>query len=459
MAEQTYTVKAGDTLSRIASQYGVGINNVSGYASGDPNKIGVGEVLKIGTRDIPPANTVNAQNLGGTPLKTAPTAPVTGYDALIASSDAVVKNLEGKVATDATAIQGKYDKLGDVAKSRAEGYADEGVYDKKAVYQRELNTIKQKELAYLARVDKLRNNNPTGALEEGQNIEIDRVTKDWAIEKAALSISAAFAQDDYTLAKSIVDDRITAETEGLNAELKGLEFFYTQNYNQLSDEKKNILQFQMQQISDEKAEKEALLSRIGEIQLEAASNGAPSSVITAIGRAEDSTSAITSAGNYIGLLERQKEQRIASEGSGGGSGTVSLTPDDKRNLQGGGWTAEEIAALPAAVAASGVDAVLNAPGMTDAKRLALKKVYGMDTKVYKTRADAEAEVAAKGVDTVLKTIYSDAELKQQADAAGSSSWWKPRSFDIGNYFKTDAAKQKAIDLYIQKYTKDGIYKQ
>ncbi len=63
MAEQLYTVKPGDTLSKIASQYGVNITDVSGYASGDPNKIGVGENLKIATRAVPPANTINATDL------------------------------------------------------------------------------------------------------------------------------------------------------------------------------------------------------------------------------------------------------------------------------------------------------------------------------------------------------------------------------------------------------------
>lgn len=461
MEGTTYTVKAGDTLSRIASQYGVGLDKISGYKSGDPNKIGVGEVLKIGTTPPAPVNTINAANLGGTALKTpAPAAPLTGYDALIAGTDAAIANLTPKVTEGAADIKAKYDRLGELPEERADAYKKEGVYDKQAAYQKEVNNIKQKEVAYLARVDKIRNSNPTGALEAGQNIELDRVSKDWAIEKAALTISAAFLQDDYTLAKSIVDDRVKAETEGLEQELEGLKFFYSENSNTLSDEKKNRLEFQIQQIEDEKAEKESLLSSIGEIQMEAASNGAPSSTIVAIGKSPDVTSAITAAGNYIGLLERQKEARIAAgDGSGGGSGTVALTPDDKRNLIGGGWTEAEIGALPAAIAASGIDAVLNAPGMSDAKRLALKKVYGMDTKTYKTRADAEAKVNELGVDKVLSTVYGMDELKQFADATGSSSWWKPKGVDVGNYYKTDAAKQKAIDLYIQKWTRDGEYKQ
>jgi LysM repeat protein len=43
----TYTVKAGDTLSKIAAQYGINYNQITGYRSGNPNLIYPGEVLTI----------------------------------------------------------------------------------------------------------------------------------------------------------------------------------------------------------------------------------------------------------------------------------------------------------------------------------------------------------------------------------------------------------------------------
>lgn len=275
MAQQSYTVKAGDTLSKVASQYGVTLSDITGYKSGDPNKIGVGENLTINTRDIPPANTVDATNLNTQPYKVPPVAPVTGYDGLIKSSEAAITNLGTTVDQGKTDIQSKYTRLGQLPSEQADAYKKEGVYDKRGAYNNAVNTINQKELAYQARIDKIRNSNPTGQLESGQSIQIDQLTKDWAVEKAALSISAAFLKDDYELAKSIVDDRISAETEGLKNELAGLEFFYTQNYNNLTDEKKNLLEFQMTQIADEKKAKEDVLSQIGAIQLAAAENGAP----------------------------------------------------------------------------------------------------------------------------------------------------------------------------------------
>jgi len=46
---QSYIVKPGDTLSKIAKQFGVLPSQISGYRSGNPNKIFPGEQLTIGT--------------------------------------------------------------------------------------------------------------------------------------------------------------------------------------------------------------------------------------------------------------------------------------------------------------------------------------------------------------------------------------------------------------------------
>lgn len=47
-AGQPYTVQAGDSLSAIATKFGVPISAITGYRSGDPNKIFPGETLSIG---------------------------------------------------------------------------------------------------------------------------------------------------------------------------------------------------------------------------------------------------------------------------------------------------------------------------------------------------------------------------------------------------------------------------
>lgn len=50
MATQEYKVQKGDTLGAIAKKYGVGLSDISGYKSGDPNKIYEGETVYLGSK-------------------------------------------------------------------------------------------------------------------------------------------------------------------------------------------------------------------------------------------------------------------------------------------------------------------------------------------------------------------------------------------------------------------------
>jgi len=54
---KAYTVQAGDSLAKIATKFGVPITEISGYRSGDPNKIYPGETLTIGKQPAPTAPT------------------------------------------------------------------------------------------------------------------------------------------------------------------------------------------------------------------------------------------------------------------------------------------------------------------------------------------------------------------------------------------------------------------
>lgn len=460
--DQTYTVKDGDTLSKVASQYGVNLTDISGYSSGNPDLIRPGEVLSVKTRTQAPANTMNATNLGATPYQVPPVTPLTGYDGLIKSSEAAVTDLGKTVDTGKEAIQTKYDRLGQLPTEQADAYKKEGVYDKQAAYSKAVNTINQKELAYQTQIDKIRNNNPTGQLEAGQQIQMDKITKDWAITKAALSISAAFLKDDFELAKTIVDDRISAETEGLQNELAGLEFFYSQNYNELSDERKNLLEFQMNQIADEKADKENKLKELGAIQLAAAENGAPSSVVVAIGKANDLTTAITAAGSWI-------DQTIDRKGGGSGFGTVDLAPEDERTLTGAGFSAQDIKDLQKFVAENGVNAALASSELSLQQKAAVKKVYNV--KDYYTYEDVVEEVNEYGVDTIVKAMFSDddgnlneSQLQQFAveEGFGKGFLYKvlpgnSKKKSVEEYLASEKARQYAIDLMVAKHKKEGSY--
>lgn len=450
---QTYTVKEGDTLSKVASQYGVNITDISGYASGNPDLIRPGEVLSVRTRAQAPANTVNAADLSTKPYQVPPVQPVTGFDGLIKSSEAAITDLGTTVDTGKENIQNKYDRLGELPAERVAGYKSEGVYDKQAAYSKAVNTINQKELAYQIKVDKIRNSNPTGQLEDGQQIQIDRLTKDWAITKAAMSISAAFLKDDYELAKTIVDDRVDAETEGLTNELAGLEFFYTQNYNDLSDERKNLLEFQMNQIAEEKADTEQRLKEIGALQLAAAENGAPSSVITAIGKSNDLTGAITAAGSWI-------DQTIDRDPNGPSSSfnTVDLSPEDERTLAGAGFSAQDIKDLQKFVAENGVNAALSSSELTPQQKAAVKKVYNVNDDDFFTIDSINELVTQDVAKQWLQDNYADDSdgLHDLARSQGYKFFFKGKKGETNKFLESSDARQYVVDQYIQKARDNGL---
>ena len=68
---QTYTVESGDTLSKIAGRFGVGVQDITGYRSGNPNLIFPGEVLTIGSK-VQPGTQPPLTTTGGVPLEPVP---------------------------------------------------------------------------------------------------------------------------------------------------------------------------------------------------------------------------------------------------------------------------------------------------------------------------------------------------------------------------------------------------
>lgn len=156
MATQTYTVKSGDTLSAIAKNAGVGISDISGYKSGDPNKIGVGEVLTIAPAKSN-ANTTAAQGyastvkdaLGGSTDSSSTTAPKDDYlDTLRTSISSAQKTVSDAAASLA----------GLKTKAYNDAYASSGLADTKTKIADLDTSISDKKAARDAAVAKVRGN-------------------------------------------------------------------------------------------------------------------------------------------------------------------------------------------------------------------------------------------------------------------------------------------------------------
>jgi hypothetical protein len=143
-----------------------------------------------------------------------------------------------------------------------------------------------------------------------------------------------------------------------------------------------------------------------------------------------------------------------STGGGGSKSSVSLTPDDKRTLLGGGWSESDIATLEAGIRSDGLQSVIaaeKAAGATPAQIKALEKAYGAsseDNNQFLTK-------------DYFRTLFGDEALKTSAQEAGMVSGgddWIPfnESGDTEAYL---TRLEQTVNLYRQAgYTDQEILK-
>ncbi len=328
----SYTVQSGDTASQIASNLGVNLGDISGYRSGDPNKIYPGEVLNVNSKTdasaapastpstpvtsegatyksvvptIPttPANTVNASDLTAKPFTVSSADVPTAYQGLLGLTQATQANIDTltpKVASGASDITSITDTLANEESKRTSLYSSEGVDAAKADLDSINQQMKARDLAYQRQVQTIQDNNPTGQLQAGQDSQLNLLARDHAREMADLAIVAEAKQGNYTTAKDIVDKKVDAETEGLKIRLSSLQNFYTDNKDNLSTQQKTLLQQQTDILTKVISDKQDSLKQVGELQITAAKNGAPASVIQSIGKSQSVTDAVTAGGSYLG---------------------------------------------------------------------------------------------------------------------------------------------------------------
>lgn len=306
----SYTVKAGDTLSAIAQKYGTSVSAIaSANGVADANKIGVGQVFNIPSAAAAPVSTVNAGSLGTPAAKTTYTAPPTTTPIQTATTAGVLglaqQTQDRITALQPTVDQGKTDIQTTLTDLSSEEEKRQSLYDSSGVNQAQQdltdinNQMSATKKKYDDQIAAVTANNPTGQLDSGQQIQVDDLQRKQSSELADLAIVAEAKQGNYTTAKSIVDAKIDAETSDLKTKLQGLQFFYQENESDLSDAQKTLLQQETDQVQNDYNDKKQTLSDVGDIQLTAAKNGAPASVVQKIGQSQTRDDAIASAGSYL----------------------------------------------------------------------------------------------------------------------------------------------------------------
>lgn len=258
-----------------------------------------------------PVNSMPAAALGSNPTTYSTyTPPATAHvnlaETAVAAKDAAIKGVADDAAalktqqdTGKTSITNVFAKLSGQATAKVNAEEAAGLNtDKKSIDELTSN-IESIGRSFDKQIEAVQNSNPNGALDPGVQIEVNRLQQQKASLQADNALVLAAKTRSYDTAKGIVDTRVDAETEDLKNKLTGLQFFYSQNQQHLDDDQKTVLTDKINTASQALDDARAARTAVGAVQLEAAKNGAPVSVVQAIGQAQDQESAINAAGGYL----------------------------------------------------------------------------------------------------------------------------------------------------------------
>lgn len=282
----------------------------------------------------PPVNSIPAPALGSNPSTYStyfptPSAHTNLAESAIASKDAYLANsakeadaLKAEQATGKKTIADAFTQLSGQSKKKADLYESGGINTDKKAIDELTSQIESRTRAYDKQIQDIQMNNPEGKLASGVQNEVNRVSQQKASELADLAIVLNAKTRNYDTAKGIIDTKVDAETEDLRNKLTGLQFFYNENASNLSEDKKILLNDKITQAQNELDDKKQLRKDIGILQLDAAKNGAPVSIVRAIGAATDITNATAAAGGYL---------KTPKVGTGPGTFTTSQINDGAAN--------------------------------------------------------------------------------------------------------------------------------
>lgn len=261
---------------------------------------------------MPPVNVVSADQLGApqTPLKTTPPVAPTSSSGLSAETEALAKsaqasmqaeadNLKNKVAEEGNQAATLMERLGFSSKDKTAAYESEGVNNTKKEIDTLTSQMEAGNLNARRQIEKINEQNDKGLYGAGAQGEIGRIERKNASYQADLAIVLAAKTKQYDTAKAIIDRRVDADTEQIKAELDAVKFFYSENKDQLNKTDQRLYEDRIKKEEREYEAKRDERKLIGEIQLEAAKNSAPPSVVSKIGSATTQQEALSAATGYV----------------------------------------------------------------------------------------------------------------------------------------------------------------
>lgn len=293
----------------IQGQTFTDINGNTGVAKYDPNNGSLLAPNQIVKTPVPPAisapTTINSTNINSgapvaLPQAVTPTATPALQGAVTttlgAKTQAADDAAKSQVQNDAGGIVDLINQIGDVNGAGKEAiYAANGVDQAKKASDDAAQQIQAEQAALNSSVTAIQNENPTGQLTGSQRDQIALLQQKSAQKQADYALIQSAADRKYSDVAAIADRQLQAKLEPLQTALQARQFLYTNNKDLFDKaDAANLAQEQR-----DYNELQQNLTDVKNIKVQAATNGAPISVINALSGATTVDQALAAAKGYL----------------------------------------------------------------------------------------------------------------------------------------------------------------
>lgn len=345
---------------------------------------------------------------------------------------------EAKATQEAqlTKAQSLFERLGLQSTKQADAYESSGLNASKVELDSLASQIETVGRSFDKRIETLQTTNPNGELASGITNDVARLQREKASTLADYAIVLNAKTRNFDTAKSVIDQKVAAETDDLKTQLDGLQFFYTQNENKLSENQKTLLNDKIDAANKEYDAAKELRTTIGDVQLAAAKNGAPVSVVQAIGKADSNESAISAAAGYL------KAQDASSN--------FKLSSAQTSQLLSGGFNQADVAKLQADVAQYGIDQTVS--GMSKTQQDLVRRAFAGSDAVAGITSDNTQFLTPE----YFAGLFTEDQLKKAAADAGYRHYLTSWSTEKKNYL--DHLTNVVAQYRLAGYTDQDILK-
>lgn len=309
-----YTIKPGETLSKIAQSQGTTVNALQQANNiQNPNLIQAGAKLAIPSISAENINTKQAIIPTVQPPKTDLNAFVTSVGQNVQPLQTDVTNAEKGVSTAQSDLQTLSKQLEGQTLFQQQQEQQAGLPQLSADYLGLQNQANQLTTEYL---NAIRNREAQGGVAAVVGADQKRIQSQAASDIGLINAQLQAKQGQISLAQNTVDRAISLKYEPIKAQIETGKLFLQQNYDLLSradkklaDEKNKQWDLQLKQIAkqeEDEKQKEAYI-------IKASSQNAPQAVIEAAKKAKTTVEAVQALGEYAGdiLDTKLKKAQIA----------------------------------------------------------------------------------------------------------------------------------------------------